>query len=132
MDFLAQGAGMSVRRVGGWGPFSGGQLTIIIVTFAILLLFPVGAWALSFSNVAITDPGGTNQAKVTNAGRLKVDTGYAPFGIARSYSEGGAVARATPANLYRLQGAAVTSSYTAYATPPAGKQLVLLSAQISW
>ena len=42
------------RREGrGWGPFSGGQLTVIIVTFAALLLFPVGAWALSFSNVAI-------------------------------------------------------------------------------
>jgi hypothetical protein len=53
------------RREGrGWGPFSGGQLTVIVVTFAVLLLFPVGAWALSFSNVAITDPGGVNQAKV--------------------------------------------------------------------
>jgi hypothetical protein len=53
------------RREGrGLGPFSGGQLTLIIVTFAVLLLFPIGAWALTFSNVAITDPGGVNQAKV--------------------------------------------------------------------
>jgi hypothetical protein len=53
------------RRDGrGLGPFTGGQLTVIIVTFAVLLLFPIGAWALTFSNVAITDPGGVNQAKV--------------------------------------------------------------------
>jgi hypothetical protein len=36
------------------------------VTFAVLLLFPVGAWALSFSNVGITDPGGVHQAKVNS------------------------------------------------------------------
>jgi len=54
----------------GLGPFSGGQLTIIIVTFAVLLLFPIGAWALTFSNVAITDPGGVNQAKVDSGKNL--------------------------------------------------------------
>jgi hypothetical protein len=59
------------RRAGrGWGPFSGGQLTIIIVTFGVLLLLPVGAWAVSFSNVAITDPGGVNQAKVDGGKNL--------------------------------------------------------------
>jgi hypothetical protein len=45
-------------------------LTIIAVTFGVLLLFPVGAWALSFSNVAITDPGGVHQAKVNASGQL--------------------------------------------------------------
>jgi hypothetical protein len=65
------GADPRGRREGrGWGPFSGGQLTIIVMTFAVLLLFPVGAWALSFSNVAITDPGGVNQAKVNASGQL--------------------------------------------------------------
>jgi hypothetical protein len=65
-------AGADTHRRGGrgWGPSSGGQLTIIVVTFAVLLLFPVGAWALSFSNVAITDPGGVNQANVNGSGQL--------------------------------------------------------------
>jgi hypothetical protein len=33
-------------------------------------LLPVGAWAVSFSNVAITDPGGVNQAKVDSGKNL--------------------------------------------------------------
>lgn len=61
---VVEGRKRRKRDSRGLGPFSGGQLTIIIVTFAVLLLFPVGAWALSFSNVAITDPGGVNQARV--------------------------------------------------------------------
>jgi hypothetical protein len=54
----------------GLGPFTGGQLTILIVTFAVLLMFPIGAWALTFSNVAITDPGGVNQARVDTGHNL--------------------------------------------------------------
>ncbi len=70
------------RRSGrGWGPFSGGQLTTIIVTFAILMLFPVGAWALSFTNVAITDPGGVNRAKVDSTGALKIGDGTGPLTV---------------------------------------------------
>ena len=65
----------------GWGPFSGGQLTLIIVTFAVLLMLPVGAWALSSTNVSIIDRGGVNKAVVTSAGRVAVQTGLpgAPF-----------------------------------------------------
>jgi hypothetical protein len=43
---------------------------MIIVTFGVLLLLPVGAWAVSFTNVAITDPGGVNQAKVDSGKNL--------------------------------------------------------------
>jgi hypothetical protein len=43
---------------------------MIVMTFAVLLLLPVGAWAVSFSNVAITDPGGVNQAKVDSGKNL--------------------------------------------------------------
>jgi hypothetical protein len=70
-DVFTEGEAPKRRREGrGLGPFSGGQLTVIIVTLAVLLLFPVGAWALSFSNVAITDPGGVNQAKVDSGKNL--------------------------------------------------------------
>jgi hypothetical protein len=67
-----EGATRARRREGrGLGPFSGGQITTMIVTFALLLLFPIGAWAVSFSNVAITDPGGVNRAKVDSLGSLQ-------------------------------------------------------------
>jgi hypothetical protein len=36
----------------------------------VLLLFPLGAWAVSFTNVAITDPGGVNRAKVDTGKNL--------------------------------------------------------------
>jgi hypothetical protein len=58
------------RDVRRWGPFSGGQLTTIIVAVVIMALFPVGAWAVVNSNVAITDPGGVNRAKVDVKGNL--------------------------------------------------------------
>ncbi|MDP9334683.1 MAG: hypothetical protein M3Q30_15450 [Actinomycetota bacterium] len=114
------GAAKRRRREGrGWGPFSGGQLTIIIVTFALLLLFPIGAWALTFSNVAITDPGGVNQAKVNAFGQLSVT------------AAGSVTATQTPPN------ASWTETFTGFETAgicstvsspvPAGKALVVTS-----
>lgn len=59
------------RREGrGLGPFSGGQITLMVVTLTALLVFPVGAWAVVNSNVAITDPGGVNRAKVDIKGNV--------------------------------------------------------------
>ncbi len=63
------------ERGRGWGPFSGGQLTAIILGITIAIAFPVGAWAVSFTNVAITDPGGVNRAKVDTTGKLAVGDG---------------------------------------------------------
>ena len=54
----------------GLGPFSGGQLTLIIVTFAVLLLFPIGAWAVAGSNVFVTDAVSGKQASVNTSGQL--------------------------------------------------------------
>jgi hypothetical protein len=65
----------------GWGPFTGGQLTVMVCVVAVVVLFPVGAWALSFSNVAITDPGGVNQAKVDATGKLAVGDGTGPLSV---------------------------------------------------
>lgn len=44
---------------------------MIIVTFAVLLLFPIGAWAVSGSNVFVTDAGSGSHASV-NGGALTV------------------------------------------------------------
>ncbi len=61
--------GRSDRR--GWGPFSGAQLTIIIVAIAVMVLLPVGAFAVvSGTNSFVTDPGTGKQAKVTANGEV--------------------------------------------------------------
>lgn len=64
----------AMRR--GWGPFSGGQLTVIVVTVAVLLLLPVGAWAAyTVSHVTITDNAGVNTANVDAGHHLLVGDG---------------------------------------------------------
>ena len=55
----------------GLGPFSGGQLTVIIVTIAVMIMLPVGAWAVvTGSNVFVTDAVSGKQATVNNSGQL--------------------------------------------------------------
>ena len=94
------------RREGrGWGPFSGGQLTAIILGITIAVAFPVGAWALTFSNVAITDPGGVNQANVDAQHNLDTATRDAVSGVAAKVNSLG------------QQLATVTGSVTATPTP---------------
>jgi hypothetical protein len=53
----------------------------MVCVVAVVALFPVGAWALAFSNVAITDPGGVNQAKVDATGKLAVGDGTGPLSV---------------------------------------------------
>jgi hypothetical protein len=61
---------MPARR--GLGPFTGAQLTVIIVVFAVLLLAPIGAWAVSTSSVSVTDAGSGQHATVSASGQLKL------------------------------------------------------------
>ena len=61
-----------MRQSRGLGPFTGGQLTIIVVTFALLLLFPIGAWAVSGSNAFVTDAVSGQHASVNTTGALNV------------------------------------------------------------
>jgi hypothetical protein len=64
------------REGRGLGPFSSGHLTILIVTFAVLLLLPVGAWAAyTVSHVTITDNAGVNTANVDAGHHLLVGDG---------------------------------------------------------
>jgi hypothetical protein len=62
----------SLRARRGLGPFSGAQLTVIIVVFAVLLLAPIGAWAVSGSNVFVTDAGSGQRAFVSGSGQVNV------------------------------------------------------------
>src|ERR1700688_3251616 len=64
---------MRIRsEVRGWGPFSGGQLTAIIVTLAIVIGFPVAAFAVTGSSVFVTDAHTGAHAAVNAAGGLSV------------------------------------------------------------
>ena len=64
--------GMSAPRSRGWGPFSGGQLTLIIVTVVVMVGLPVGAFAVvKGSNSFITDATSGTHAKVTSNGQLQ-------------------------------------------------------------
>jgi hypothetical protein len=55
----------------GWGPFSGGQLTAIILGIVIAIAFPVGAFAVvSGSNTFVTDATSGVTAKVDEAGQV--------------------------------------------------------------
>ncbi|HEY5173385.1 MAG TPA: hypothetical protein VIK54_16810 [Acidimicrobiia bacterium] len=93
-------------------------MTVIIVTLAVLMLFPVGAWALSFTNVAIIDPGGVNRAKVNGFGQLSVT------------ATGSVTATQTPPNAsYSNVATALQAGGCHPVTPtvPAGKALVVTS-----
>ena len=67
-------AGKRRRREGrGWGPFSGGQLTVIIVAIAVMILLPVGAFAVvSGSNVFVTDAVSGKTQSVNGLGQALV------------------------------------------------------------
>src|SRR5439155_19085005 len=58
------------RRAGrGWGPFSGGQLTMIVIAVVVTVGLPVGAFAVvQTSKVAVTDSA-TGKTAAVNAKR---------------------------------------------------------------
>ena len=96
-------------RAGRLGPFSGAQLTAIIITFAVLLLFPVGAWAVTGSNVFLTDAGSGQHATVGGAGQL-----MATRAGAKSFVSGQTIVDGGASDVVLLQ-------------PPSGKALIVTS-----
>ena len=60
----------------GWGPFTGGQLTAITLGIVIAIAFPVGAFAVTGSNIFVTDAVSGTHATVNGAGQ--VSTALAP------------------------------------------------------
>jgi hypothetical protein len=93
----------------GLGPFTGAQLTVIIVVFALVLLAPIGAWAVSGSNVFITDPGSGQRAFVSGAGQVNVTASGA---------------KAFYTHFTQL---ALVAGMSKAATPPNGRALVITS-----
>jgi hypothetical protein len=101
----------------GWGPFSGGQLTVIILGITIAIAFPVGAWAVSGTTVFPTDSVSGKTASVNALRQLSVA------------ATGSVTATQTPPNSsYTYFGIATEGSCDAI-TPavPAGKALVVTS-----
>jgi hypothetical protein len=91
----------------GLGPFTGRQLATIIVAVIVMLMLPVGAWAVSGSNVFLTDATSGTHAAVNSTGALTV-------------------AQASPKNFY-VHERFPTGVWSKLATPPAGKALVITS-----
>jgi hypothetical protein len=60
------------RAKRGFGPFTGGQLTLIIVAIVVAVAFPVGAWAVSGSSVFVTDQTTGKTAAVNSSHQLSV------------------------------------------------------------
>jgi hypothetical protein len=72
----------SRRQDRGWGPFSGRQLTGIIVTLAALVMVPGTAYAVAtFTNVAIQDPVTGARASVDATHHLQVGDGTGPLTV---------------------------------------------------
>ena len=88
-----------------------------------MVLFPIGAWALSFTNVAIIDPGGVNRAKVNAAGQLSTSAAVT----------GSVTATATAPSASYTNTTLVAESACSSVTPtvPAGKALVVTSITVS-
>jgi hypothetical protein len=102
----------------GWGPFSGGQLTTMVCVIVAAVAFPVGAWAVSGSNVFVTDATSGAHAAVSSSGAVSV-TGTVTANNANAK------------NLY--ENFAVTSStlFVPVAQPAAGKALVITSLEFN-
>jgi hypothetical protein len=116
-----------------WGPFTGRQLTIIICTVVVTVLFPIGAWAVTGNNVFVTDATNGRHAAVDAKNGLVATVHDAASGksaavnSARQLQVGGSVI-ARPTFLTELFHAAGNGSGTSchvIATPPAGRALIV-------
>src|SRR4051812_30278413 len=77
------GGGFDMGEPRTWGPFTGRQLTVIIVAFmAAIVMLPGVTWAVdSFSNMAIQDPVSGVKAQVDSTRRLMVGDGSGPLTV---------------------------------------------------
>jgi hypothetical protein len=63
-----------------WGPFTGRQLTTLLVVLIVAVVVPVGAWAVG-QDVYITDATSGEQAKVDSAGNLQAKAGLGSMAV---------------------------------------------------
>jgi hypothetical protein len=112
-----------------WGPFSGRQLTTMVVSLILVLGIPGTVWAVdTFSNVAIEDPVTGVKASVDSSKRLKVGDGSGAMTI-----DGTTTSHEAAANtLFRSATFPPSNgACTPVATPPAGKALIIKSVALN-
>jgi hypothetical protein len=117
----------------GWGPFSGGQLTTIIVTFAVLFLFPIGAWAVSGSPVFITDFHTGRHADVNDSHQLQTHPNgtQTVTGTVNATVAGTVTATPTPPGaMFHGSSGGNVNSCVLFVTPPTGEATVVTHVHI--
>ena len=117
------GTSNAKRSDRGWGPFTGGQLTAIILGLTLATAFPIGAWAVSGTTVFVTDKATGQTAAVSPTGQLSVN------------ATGSVTATPTPpSESYNTRWVYVFDSDPCDSlTPkvPAGKALIVLSVTVN-
>jgi hypothetical protein len=109
------------REGRGWGPFSGGQLTAIVLGIVLAVAFPVGAWAISGTTVFVTDNVSGKTAAVNASRQLSVA------------ATGSVTATPTPPDASFDQFSSIDNPgvcNTVISTVPAGKALVVTSVTV--
>jgi hypothetical protein len=114
------------RRQGrGLGPFTSGHLTIIVVALVIAVAFPFAAFAVTGSNVFVTDATSGTRAAVDSGNHLKVGDGSGPLTVDGTVGVGGIPKEST---YFRFGPVDVTpTSGCRVSTPPlpSGKALIV-------
>ena len=115
------GADERRRREGrGLGPFSGGQLTIIVVAVVVMVGLPVGAFAVATTKVAVADLATGKTAAVTSTRQLQVH----PNGV-QTVSGSVTATEASPKRAFNSEAVASSSAFSPMAAPPTGYALVV-------
>jgi hypothetical protein len=105
------------------GPFTGGQLTVIILGITLAIAFPIGAWAVTGSNVFVTDATSGKTAKVDATGHVLSKVSGAVVAVTRpaDYSQ------------WKRYSISVNSSGCAVlATPTNGNAVVIVSLSVDY
>jgi hypothetical protein len=105
----------------GWGPFTGGQLTALILGVVVAIAFPVGAWAVSGTSVFVTDNVSGKTAAVNGLRQLSVA------------ATGSVTATPTPPNASFDQFSSVDNPgqcNSVTSTVPTGKALIVSSVTV--
>lgn len=121
-----------------WGPFSGSQLTIIILGVALCFAIPGGLWAaatVQYSFVSLYDAKSKQVAKLGAGGAIKVTNGVGPLVVsdgAGPLTVDGNVTDTAPANLVHYYTSVVpgAGTCTRLLQAPAGSAIVLKQAFI--
>jgi hypothetical protein len=118
----------------GWGPFTGRQLTTIICVGLVTILFPVGAWAVSGSNVFVTDIHSGDHAAVNSAGQLQTHpngTQTVAGSVTAAVSGSVTATPSPPSAMYHEFAGGNVNDCIPIATAPVGEATVLTSIHVT-